>query len=90
MWHQREREREREREQDLTFILERRIGDPRNDVRLSLGGIVRHMDLEIGSFTNDISLYFAFATAATAEATDAIVSLFQVGSSSSAAMLAKL
>ena len=44
VWHQRERERTR---------------DSRNDVGLSPGGIVRHVDLEIGSFTGDISLYFA-------------------------------
>ena len=73
----RERERERERERDQTFMLERRIGDSRNDVGLSPGGIVRHVDLEIGSFT---SLYFEFT--AVAEAVDAIVSLFRVGSSS--------
>ena len=64
MWHQRERERTR---------------DSRNDVGLSPGGIVRHVDLEIGSFTGDISLYFAFT--AIAEAVDAGVSLFRVGSS---------
>ena len=69
---QRERERERERE--------RRTGDSRNDIGLSPGGIVRHVDLEIGSFTGNISLYFAFT--AVAEAVDAIVSLFRVGSSS--------
>ena len=40
---------------------------------------MRHMDLEIGSFTGDNSLYFAFT--AVAEAVDAVVSLFQVGSS---------
>ena len=60
-------------------MLERRTGDSRNDVGLSPGGIVRHVDLEIGSFTGDISLYFAFT--AVAEAVDAIVSLFWVGSS---------
>ena len=68
---------EREREREQTFMLERRTGDSRNDVRLSPGGIVRHVDLEIGSFT---SLYFEFT--AVAEAVDAIVSLFRVGSSS--------
>ena len=40
---------------------------------------MRHMDLEIGSFTGDISLYFAFTVVA--EVVDAIVSLFRVGSS---------
>ena len=37
-----------------------------------------HVDLEIRIFTDDISLYFAFAVAAaaTAEATKSIVSLF--------------
>ena len=74
-----QRERERERGRDQTFMLERRTGDLRNDVGLSPGGIVRHVDLEIGSFTGDISLYFAFT--AVAEAVDAIVSLFWVGSS---------
>ena len=74
VWHQRERERE-------TFMLERRIGDSRNDVRLSPGGIVRHVDLEIRRFAGNISLYFAFATEA--EAVDAVISLFQVGSSGS-------
>ena len=67
------------REQDQTFMLERRIGDSRNDVRLSPGGIVRHVDLKIGSFADDISLYFAFlVTAIAAEAVNAVVSLFQV------------
>ena len=37
-------------------------------IRLSPSGIVRHVDLEIGSFTGDISLYFA------------VISLFWVGS----------
>ena len=72
-------QRERERERDQTFMLERRTGDSRNDVGLSPGGIVRHVDLEIGSFTGNISLYFAFT--AVAEVVDAIVSLFRVGSS---------
>ena len=42
---------------------------------------MRHMDLEIGSFADDISLHFAFAATTTtvAEATKAVVSLFQVG-----------
>ena len=42
---------------------------------------MRHMDLEIGSFTDDISLHFAFAATTTtvAEAAKAVVSLFQVG-----------
>ena len=66
-----------EREQDQTFMLERRTGDWRNDVELNLGGIVRHVDLEIESFTSDISLYFAFTTAV-AKAADAVVSLFRV------------
>ena len=44
-------------------MLERRTGDSRNDVGLSPGGIVRHADLEIGSFAGDISLYLAFAAA---------------------------
>ena len=43
------------REQDQTFMLERRTGDSRNDVRLSPGGIVRHVDLEIGSFAGNIN-----------------------------------
>lgn len=43
----------------LTFMLERRTGDSRNDVGLSPGGIVMHGDLEIGSFAGDISLYLA-------------------------------
>jgi len=80
------REREREREQDQTFILARRTRDSRNDVGLSPSGIVRHMDLEIGSFVSDINLYFAFATAAA----NAVVSLFQVESSGCAATSAKL
>ena len=75
----RERERERERERDQTFMLERRTGDLRNNVELSPGGIVRHVDLEIGSFTGDITLYFAFTVVA--KAADAVVSLFRVGSS---------
>ena len=39
-----------------------------------------HVDLEIGSFVGDISLYFAFVavTAAATEAANAIVSLFRV------------
>ena len=57
-----------EREQDQIFTLERRTGDSRNNVGLSPSGIVRHVDLEIGSFAGDISLYFA------------VVSLFWVGS----------
>ena len=48
-------------------IRERRTGDSRNDVRLSPGGIVRHVNLEIKSFADDISLYFV------------VVSLFRVG-----------
>ena len=42
---------------------------------------MRHMDLEIGSFADDISLHFAFVATTTtvAEATKAVVSLFQVG-----------
>ena len=68
-----------EREQDQTFMSDRRIGDLRNDFGLSPGGIVRHVDLEIGSFADDISLYFAFVvTAIAAEAVNAVVSLFQV------------
>ena len=54
-------EREREREQDQTFMLERRTGDLRNDVGLSPGEILRHVDLEIGSFTGDINLWDFFA-----------------------------
>ena len=71
----------REREQDQTFMLERSIGDSRNDVGLSPSGIMRHMDLEIGSFAGDISLYFAFVATTTiaAEAAKVVVSLFQVG-----------
>ena len=66
-----------EREQDQTFMFERRIGDLRNDFGLSPGGIVRHVDLETGSFADDISLYFTFAVAAAAtEVANAIVSLF--------------
>ena len=53
--------REREREQDQTFMLERRTGDLRNDVGLSPGEILRHVDLEIGSFTGDINLWDFFA-----------------------------
>ena len=68
-------------------MLERRTGDSRNDVGLSPGGIVRHVDLEIGSFAGDISLYLAFAAAAAA---DAVVSLFRVGSSGGAATSAEL
>ena len=68
-----------EREQDQTFMSDRRIGDLRNDFGLSPGGIVRHVDLEIGSFADDISLYFAFVVAAAAvEAANTVVSLFQV------------
>ena len=71
-------------------MLERRTGDSRNDVGLSPGGIVRHVDLEIGSFAGDISLYFALAAAAAAAAADAVVSLFRVGSSGGAATSAEL
>nr|POE97437.1 hypothetical protein CFP56_05432 [Quercus suber] len=59
-------------------MLERRRGDSRNDVRLSLGGIVRHVDLKIRSFFGYISLYFVFA--AVTATTDTIVSFFWVGS----------
>ena len=67
-----------EREQDQTFMLERSTWDSRNDVGLSPSGIMRRMDLEIGSFAGDISLYFAFATTTTtaAEAAKVVVSLF--------------
>ena len=41
VWHQRKR--------DQIFMLERRTGDSRNNVELSLSGIMRHVDLEIGS-----------------------------------------
>ena len=71
-------------------MLERRTGDSRNDVGLSPGGIVRHVDLEIGSFAGDISLYLALAAAAAAAAADAVVSLFRVGSSGGAATSAEL
>ena len=59
-------------------MLERSTGDSRNEVGLSPGGIMRHMDLEIGSLAGDISLYFAFVaiTTTTAEAAKAVVSLF--------------
>lgn len=40
-------------------MFERRTGDSRNDVGLSPGGTVIQVDLEIGSFAGDISLYFA-------------------------------
>ena len=39
---------------------------------------MRHVDLEIGSFAGEISLYFAFTVVV--EAVDAVVSLFRVGS----------
>ena len=86
VWHQ----REREREQDQTFMLERRTRDSRNDVELSPSGIARYVDLEIESFTGNISLYFAFTAATTAKAANAIVSLFRVESSGGAATLAEL
>ena len=82
--------REREREHDQTFMLERRTRDSRNDVELSPSGIVRYVDLEIESFTGNISLYFAFAAVATAKAANAIVSLFRVESSGGAATSAEL
>ena len=84
VWHQ------REREHDQTFMLERRTRDSRNDVELSPSGIVRYVDLEIESFTGNISLYFAFAAVATAKAANAIVSLFRVESSGGAATSAEL
>ena len=71
VWHQRKRHQ--------IFMLERRTGDSRNNVGLSLSGIMRHVDLEIGCFVGDISLYFAFTTIV--EALDTVVSLFRVGSS---------
>lgn len=43
----------------LTFMLERRTGDSKNDVGLNPGGTVTHGDREIGSFAGDKSLYLA-------------------------------
>lgn len=42
-------------------MLERRTGDSRNNVGLRPGGIVILLDLEIGSFSGNISLYFALS-----------------------------
>ena len=41
-------------------------------------GFAMHLDLEIGSFATDISLNFAFATAAAAEAVNAAVHCFRL------------
>ena len=41
-------------------------------------GFAMHLDLEIGSFAADISLNFAFATAAAAEAINAVVHCFRL------------
>lgn len=41
-------------------MLERRTGDSRNEVGLKPGGmVVMQVDLEIGSFAGDMSLYLA-------------------------------
>lgn len=42
------------------MLLERRTGDSRNEVGLRPGGmVVMQVDLEIGSFGGDMSLYLA-------------------------------
>lgn len=51
--------KKKQREDSLTFMLERRTGDSRNDDGLSPGGMVMHGDLEIGSFAGEKSLYLA-------------------------------
>lgn len=40
-------------------MLEMKTGDSKNEVGLNPGGIVTSVDLEIGSFAGDISLYLA-------------------------------
>lgn len=55
-------------------MLERRTGDSRNEVGLNPGGILIQVDLEIGSFAGDMSLYLAPAAAPPESAESRLVS----------------